>query len=294
MKKCNNYWTKERCYEISIQYDSRGKFRKNDASAYRTALSNNWLNEICTHMTYVNKYWDYNKCKTEALKYKNRTEFQKFSKGAYSFAKRNNFISEICKHMIKIGSKEFRCVYVFEFENNFAYVGLTYNIINREFDHNRKGPVHKHIKKTKSKYKLIQLTDYIKKEDAQKIEENKISEYKNNGWLLLNTQINSTLGGSEIYWIYDKCKKEALKYKHRTDFRKGSGGAFSSSRRNGWYDEICSHMVFNKPKNYWKAEELNFLIESHDKGFRHCSKELNRTYYSVKSKYNKLKLTNKI
>jgi len=294
VKKCNNYWTKDKCHEISLKYFTRGDFRKNDASAYRTSLSNKWLDDICTHMNYVNKYWDYSKCKIEALKYNNRTEFQKISKGAYSFSKRNNFLNKICEHMIKIGSKEFRCVYVFEFENNFAYVGLTYNIMNREFDHNRKGPVYKHIEKSKSKYKLIQLTDYIKKEEAQKIEENKISEYENNGWNLLNTMKNSTLGGSDFYWTYEKCKEEALKYKYRTDFRKKSGGAFSSAIRNDWYNEICSHMVFNKPENYWKMEELIFLIENHNKGFKYCSKELNRTYYSVKSRYNKLKMSNKI
>ena len=35
---------------------------------------------------------------------------------------------------------------LFEFKNNIGYVGLTYNIKQREIDHNRKGPVYKHIK----------------------------------------------------------------------------------------------------------------------------------------------------
>ena len=274
MKHCNNYWTKDKCRLVALKYSNRNSFRNTDASAYRTAIAKKWLDEICSHMKYINKYWNYNTCQKEALKYNNRTEFQLKSHGAYDYAHKNKILDDICKHMIKIGSKEFRCVYVFEFDDNFAYIGLTYNILKREHEHNRKGPVYKHIEKSKNKYKLIQLTDYIKKEDAQRIEENKMIEYENNGWNLLNTMKDSTLGGSEIYWTYDKCKEESLKYNHKTDFRKGSGGAFSSATRNGWYSDICSHMTFNIPSRNWSEDELDFLLKNYHNGVKYCAKEL--------------------
>jgi len=288
MKHCNNYWTKEKCKNIALKYNFRSEFRKYDTSAYRTAIANKWLNDICSHMTYINTYWNYEKCKIESLKYDNRSDFQKNSGSAYAYASKNKILDDVCSHMIKIGNLEHRCIYVFEFKDNYAYVGLTYNISARELEHKRKGPVFRHIEETKSEYKLIQLTDYIKKEDAQKIEEFTILKYENIGWKLLNTKKESTLGGSIIYWTYEKCKEEALKYKHRTDFRKGSGGAFNSARRNDWYEKICSHMIFNIPDRYYKIDELNFLIENHDKGFKYCAKELNRSYYSVKNKYSKI------
>ena len=243
MKKCNNYWTKEKCQVVALLYNNRNEFRKNDASVYRTALNKKWLDDLCSHMNYINIYWNYDKCKNEALKYKHRNDFQKNSGSAYAYASRNKILNDICSHMIKIGSKEFRCVYVFEFDDNFAYVGLTYNIEIREEDHNRKGPIYNHISRTNSKYKLIQLTDYIKKDDAQRIEESTMIDYKNNGWKLLNTNRNSTLGGTTIFWTYEKCKEEALKYNYRTDFNKKSRGASSSARKNNWYDEICVHMI---------------------------------------------------
>ena len=285
MKKCNNYWTKEKCNEISLKYKTRSEFRKNDASAYRTSIANNWLNNICSHMSFIYNSWNYYKCKNEALKYTNRSDFQKNSGSAYAYATKNKILNDICSHMIKIGNLEHRCIYVFEFEDNHAYIGLTYNISAREFDHKRKGPVFKYIEETKSEYKLIQLTDYIKKEDAQKIEESTILEYKNIGWILLNTKKESTLGGSTIYWTYEKCKDEASKYMHKNDFRKGSGGAFYSAIRKGWYEEICSHMTFNKPERFWEDEELSFLMKNYNKGVKYCSKELNKSYFSVKSQY---------
>lgn len=44
------------------------------------------------------------------------------------------------------------------------------------------------------------------------------------------------------YWDKGRCKKEANKYKTRTDFRINSSSAYSSARTNGWLNEICSHM----------------------------------------------------
>jgi hypothetical protein len=44
-----------------------------------------------------------------------------------------------------------------------------------------------------------------------------------------------------------KCKKEALKYDNRTKFINETCAA-QSAIRNGWYNEITSHMDYNKKK----------------------------------------------
>jgi predicted GIY-YIG superfamily endonuclease len=248
MKHKNNYWTKEKCQSVALKYNNRNEFRKNDASAYRTSIRHKWLDELCSHMLYINKYWNDESCKLEALKYKHRKEFQIKSKGAYEYSKRHNILNDVCSHMIKIGSREFRCVYIFVFDDNCVYIGLTYNIQEREYNHNRKGPVFKHIKKTNSKYKLIQLTDYISKKDAQIFEEQTINEYGKKNYHLLNTNRYSTLGGSILYWTYERCKIEALKYNSRKVFHINNRGAYESSRKHQWLNDICSHMTFNKRK----------------------------------------------
>jgi hypothetical protein len=40
------------------------------------------------------------------------------------------------------------------------------------------------------------------------------------------------------FWTKENCQKESLKYNTRFEFLKGSGGAYESSRRNGWLDEF--------------------------------------------------------
>ena len=45
------------------------------------------------------------------------------------------------------------------------------------------------------------------------------------------------------HWeVKENCKEAALKYKSRKDFQKGEKGAYDACLRNGWMDEVCSHM----------------------------------------------------
>jgi len=44
------------------------------------------------------------------------------------------------------------------------------------------------------------------------------------------------------YWTKDKCHELALKCENRTEFRKKYDSAHRISCKNGWIDEICSHM----------------------------------------------------
>lgn len=58
------------------------------------------------------------------------------------------------------------------------------------------------------------------------------------------------------YWTKERCYQEALKYKTRMEFCKNSGGAYVAATRNGWLDEICSHMNHPK-KGGWSTRKKN-------------------------------------
>ena len=51
-------------------------------------------------------------------------------------------------------------------------------------------------------------------------------------------------------WTFETVQKEALLYSKRFDFQKGSNGAYDAAHKNGWLDEVCSHMQ-NKPRTNW-------------------------------------------
>ena len=289
-KKPNGYWTKEKCKEIAIKFNTRIELKKFNPSVYTTALKNKWLDDICKHMTYINKRWNYKKCKIEANKYNNRTSFQKGSHGAYEHARINNFLEELCIHMKIKGNYYKRCIYVFEFEDNYAYIGLTYNINERKNDHlsKKKSQVYKHIKKTKSNYKFIQLTEYIDVYDAREKEEYFVKKYKDDGWIILNKSQTGGIGGSPLIWSHKKVKSEAIKYTYRNDFRKGAGGAYSYARNQKILDDVCKHMSIKPRSGSWSKEDEQFLLKNYQKGTKYCAEKLNRTRPSVKSRYKKL------
>jgi superfamily II DNA or RNA helicase len=82
---------------------------------------------------------------------------------------------------------------------------------------------------------------------------------------LLNTYCLTTLNDVKneftkinIYWTKEKCHQVALLCKKRSEFRRKYVGAYDSSRRNGWLDEICSHMMeIQKHSGYWTKEKCH-------------------------------------
>jgi len=50
------------------------------------------------------------------------------------------------------------------------------------------------------------------------------------------------------YWTEENCRKEALKYSCRSDFKKGASRACVLAREGNFFETICAHMPKNKSK----------------------------------------------
>ena len=81
-------------------------------------------------------------------------------------------------------------------------------------------------------------------------------------------------GKKKRKWTYDSCYKEARKYKTKTEFQRGSSGAYVYARENGylskfdWFDEI------KKPNGYWtkeRCEEESRKYQSKKEFVKGCS-----------------------
>jgi len=59
------------------------------------------------------------------------------------------------------------------------------------------------------------------------------------------------------HWnIKENCEKEASKYDTMSAFKKGSPGAYASSRKNGWTEAICDHFAsLQKNHGHWDIKE---------------------------------------
>lgn len=255
--KGKGYWNYESCKSYSLRYKSRNELKKGCKTVYNLIMKNKWY-ELLSHMDFRNKKWDYESCKNVALLCKTRKELSVNYNGAYSSILRNNW-SELLSHMRLIGNSYKRLIYVYEFDDKSCYVGLTYNIEKRNEQHYKsvESPIYKHIQKTNIIPNLIVKTDYIDVESAAIMEEIVLNNYKADNWNILNKRKTGGIGGT-IKWDYESCKKEALKYNNKSSFCKKSIGAYTSSLKNGWLDEITKHFESSnrKPKGYWNNKEL--------------------------------------
>ena len=190
--------------------------------------------------------WSLDTAKVEASKYKTKGEFIKYSSGCYDFCFTNNFLDIVCEHMEIKGTRFLRFIYVFEFKDNHAYVGLTYNTKERYQSHLNKdnSPVYRHIEKTNAKFEFKVITELpIYCVDAQILEHETIEKYQELGWNILNKNKTGkgcgSLGGGTRKWTEENIKTESNNYKTRSEFRKNSSGAYvAASKIEGLLDKL--------------------------------------------------------
>lgn len=236
-------WTKEDCLKIAKKYKYNKDFRENEQTIYNYSLKKKWLKDISLHFKYnkkPNNYWDYNRCKHITLKYNRKSDLKKDYGVVYKTIYKNSWL-ELYDHMETVGNKNKRMVYMYIFTDNSLYIGLTCDKKRRHKQHintDECSPVYKHIQKTNSEPLLIEKSDYLDINDAILLEKELIEKYKKSCYTLLNSRKGGELGSSKLYWTYDRCKKEASKYKFRTEFMKASSSAYTRCLKNKWLDDF--------------------------------------------------------
>ena len=216
-------WDFENVQEEALMYETRLEFFKGSPGAYDSARKNGWLDIVCSHMVLEKGdpgYWNiFENVREEALMYETRLEFFKGSGGAYESARKKGLLDIVCSHMVlQKGDPGY-----WDILENVRVEALKY--------------------KTRSEFKKRTPGAYK-------------SAYRN-GWLDMVCSHMVLEKGDPGYWnIFENVREEALKYKTRNEFKKGSPGAYNSACKNGWLDIVCSHMVLEKgDRGYWDIFE---------------------------------------
>ena len=259
----SGYWTKKRVQVYALKCEARIEFEKKYKNAYAAAQRHGWLADVCAHMPRLGSpqnYWTIERVQAEANKYGTRTEFYIGNKNAYAAAHRNHWLDDACAHMSRVGNLLRRCIYViFSRSSNKAYVGLTFNFEKRMAAHF--AGLNKPTKELVNSVDITkqQLTDYLRSEDARRLELKYYNEYKRAGFEMLNCVSSiGGLGGGNSKWDFDSLYLVARKYKRRQDFRNDESRAYNVARENGWLDDICGHMYSGKkPHGFWTKERVN-------------------------------------
>lgn len=276
----HNYWNKEHCTKELSKYTRKLEAKHGSPGAYNSAYTHGWLETIAPHLQ-SKTYWNRDKCFKEVREkgYKNKKEFREGSPGCYGYAVKHGFLDELCEGMEVLGNYNLRKVYVFEFEDGYAYVGLTYNPNRRQWQHlnEKDSPVFKHFQSKQQRFVFKVLSDWLIQKEAQAFEDKMINEYAYNGWNMLNSKKGGALGSARE-WLYslDELMEEGEKYNYRSEFRKGSPAKYAFAYEHGLLDIICAHM----PRRYkpappkWPKNRIDEVVE-----------ECNHSRKLVESKY---------
>lgn len=143
-----------------------------------------------------------------------------------------------------------------------VYVGITYNLNERKNKHFQTSKGQSNHKNNKIRELLNQGIEYNWKpnltpfhlDEAAQMEAELFKEYEVNGWIMLNiSKLGST--GAKPRKTKHECHLDALKYKNRQAFMRGSASSYQIASRHGWLNDICSHMEeILKPKGYWTLQ----------------------------------------
>jgi len=275
-RKPKGFWDNEdNLAKAALDYDNLTKFQQGNQTAYIKAKKKgkDFFDSITTHMVKprsVNPYTD-QELEDIAKKYKTKKEFDKYDSGAYQVAIRRGkeLWNRITSHMEHLGSLRERMVYGYFFpESNSIYVGLTWNIEQRNEQHlvvdenEKQTSVGKYINETGEQPQLLKFTNYISPKEAQKKEDYYVDKFRNEGMIVLNRVKTGGLGkglkysNEELRSLLSQIDDYKVLYKKHYRL-------YKAAKRRGkeFLNDVTKHMV--KHQTNWTEKDVRELAKKY-------------------------------
>lgn len=228
-------------------------------SAYGSALHRGpgFLAECCAHMVHghagntYNKRWTDDELIAVAAQYQHKGDWKRSTNrlhaAAYQCAlsRRPDVFAQATAHMTPKASPYAGdyVVYAYEFSDNHAYVGLTFQPAIRRSQHAQTGPVFEHAKVCQNPVYKVCQSAIMSPLEAAEAEKRWVGQYRAAGWALLNTTEAGSLGSLEpVKWDKLAVIAEARKYPTKQAWIDGSQRSYRVAKREGWFAEASVHM----------------------------------------------------
>lgn len=260
------YWNKARIMEKVDASESLKDFKKRFNAAYQAALTNGWIAEVVEILGYEREQWTIEKVKEVIATCSDYNEFRTHHRGCWNFLCERNMLEELTSHLERKGDLYHRRIYVFEFKDGHAYVGLAKDPEDRFKKHtiyDKTSAVYQYLQQTASEFDFKLLTGWLDKDEASKEEENWRQKYMKNGWIMLNKVKCGSLGGwhGRLHSLKE-CQLEGKKYATRKEFYLKNQALYIYSKKYYGLDIVCPHM----PKDArikWPIERIEQEIKKY-------------------------------
>lgn len=230
-----------------------------------------------TGCSVVDIKWTYEICKSIAENYKYLYDFCMENKKCYEKCKKNGWLSDFTWLKKKVDDNELcRLVYVYEFNNNVAYVGLTNDLKRRHNQHmgnksmfgvQENDAVYRYC--TDNAIPFVEpkiLEDKLSINEARKKEREWINFYKKHGWYMLNKTNGGEIGGCclKSSKVNDKefILSEAKKYKSMAEIRKKNRTLYNRIYKQN-LNAICFPYVKRTKPYVYTEQFIKQIVEKY-------------------------------
>lgn len=266
----SKFWNKERVIEVAKLCKNKSEFTKKYPGAQRWAKKHNILNEIMKLYTPVGNR--YKRC-IYSYEFPDNCVYVGLT---YNLQKRNkqhmsNSDSKVFQHILLTNIKP-KLIQITDYLDYISASEMEGIILKQYIDNNwiplnavKTGGLGSIKIKNKKQIKQIhhKLSYEYALECAKKCETK--TEFQNNYpsvyyYILKNKlmdKLESEYQFKKIHhktWTLEECKKVAKQFKTRGEFCNKLNGCYQVVLKNGWINEVCSHMISGKTIKY--TEEI--------------------------------------
>ncbi len=188
-----------------------------------------------------------------ASKHKHIIDWKRMDPNAYAAARtrvkkragwKAEWWTKIVGHMSDWNQSAYQ-VYVYEFQDNRAYVGLTSNPEKRhgkDNGHKAKGSVFNYVLETGQTPEMKVIGDNMSGSEASDLESETIDRYVAGGWIMLNKTHGGSLGSIALRVTDDKVMASAAECKTRSEWLSKDQYAYKAAKKRGIFDACVAHM----------------------------------------------------
>lgn len=270
-QKPHGYWNKERCSLEAKKFTNRSDFMRKSSSAYNASLINDWVDDICIHMG--SPADGYHHCVYVIINERKKMVYvgitrQLFNNRITQHKSNNN--NSNSKPIIKLFDTEFIKLTDYDFEKKEVKTAET-NWVNYYEEKNYKILNSKKSLGGTGTSKRIH-TDEIIFSEAKKY--TRRVDFKTNSPKIYDAAVSQRLlekacshmrgiAKKNTWTSKENCINFAKTCSNIKEFRNAKNGAFDSSRKNKWLEEIYKFLKSEKrfgtidTKEHWlRADEI--------------------------------------
>ena len=240
-------------YETRINWREAGEAEKiaGGFSHYGSALkySSGFMRQCCAHMPdmrgkYTPVQYSEADIEASARKFKHRNDWKVAEPHFYQAAHRRGLVDKVSSHMVPQAHpySGHNIVYAYEFDDQYAYIGQTFQPRIRHTMHMIRGVVYDHLQVCpEHSYRVLEsgLTSLSVGEAECRWQ----AHYEAQGWKPLWTAKGGGLGTIQVTkWTKEAVLAEALKYATKQAWIDGSQMSYRIAKREGWFEAASAHM----------------------------------------------------